>query len=103
MVEDQTVKSRITHFIFEKFPAARKRQLGENTSLLESGIVDSIGILEIVAFIEQTFAVTVSDDDLVPENFGSISGMAAFVEGKMEGRAMTEETQGAVCDPQQAS
>lgn len=102
MAQDQTVKSRITHFIFEKFPAARKRQPGEDTSLLESGIVDSIGILEIVAFIEQNFAITVSDDDLVPENFGSISGMAAFVEARLTGCATTE-AQDAVCDPQQAS
>lgn len=103
MLEAQTIKSRIMHFIFDKFPVARKRQLGEDTSLLEAGIVDSIGILEIVAFIEQTFSITVSDDDLIPENFGSISGMAAFVQGKIEGHTAAEQETGAVCDPQQAS
>ena len=97
MLEPQTIKSRITDFIFDKFPVSRKRQLSDETSLLEAGIVDSIGVLEIVAFIEQGFSITVSDDDLVPENFGSIAGMAAFVESKIEGQAATEQ---AVCDGQ---
>ena len=83
MVEGHTVKSKVTDFIFEKFPLAQKRHLGEQTSLLEAGIVDSIGILEIVAFIEQTFSIRVEDDDLVPENFGTIAAITAFVERKL--------------------
>src|SRR5689334_20536235 len=73
MVDPQSVKAKVTSFIFEKFPLAQKRQFGEETSLLETGIVDSIGILEIVTFIEEKFSVQVGDDDLVPENFGSIA------------------------------
>ncbi len=92
----ETVKSKITHFIFEKFPVARKRQLGENTPLLETGIVDSIGVLEIVTFIEQSFAVAVSDDDLTPENFGSIASITAFVDGKIGELAASEKAEGTV-------
>lgn len=92
----ETAKSKITHFIFEKFPVARKRQLGEDTPLLETGIVDSIGILEIVTFIEQSFAVTVSDDDLTPENFGSIASIAAFIQGKIDGISVSEQAEGTV-------
>jgi acyl carrier protein len=96
MVEAGTAKSKITHFILEKFPVARKRQLGDDTALLEAGIVDSIGVLEIVAFIEQNFAVTVADDDLLPENFGSIACIARFIEQKMEPGEVREQAEGTV-------
>lgn len=99
MVEAGTAKSKITHFILERFPGSRKRQLSDDTALLETGIVDSIGVLEIVAFVEQSFAVTVSDDDLLPENFGSIACIARFVEAKIESTEAPEETEGTVCDP----
>ena len=99
MVEAGTTKSKITNFILDKFPGARKRQLAEDTPLLEAGIVDSIGVLEIVAFIEQNFALTVSDDDLLPENFGSIACIARFVDAKLEPAALGEKAEGAVCDP----
>jgi acyl carrier protein len=96
MAEAGTAKSKITHFILEKFPVARKRQLGDDTALLEAGIVDSIGVLEIVAFIEQNFAVTVADDDLLPENFGSIACIARFIEGKIEPAEVREQAEGTV-------
>ena len=80
-VEDLT--SKIKGFVIENFPAARKRNLTDDVSLLESGIVDSIGILEIVAFIEKSFQVTISDDDLTPENFNSIKAIAAFLQARV--------------------
>ena len=84
MPELLTVESKIRNLIYENFPLARKRQLDDRDSLLESGIVDSIGILEIVNFVEQNFAVRVSDDDLVPENFASVAAIAAFVQQRKE-------------------
>ena len=95
MVEQGAAKSKITQFLFEKFPVARKRQVADDTSLLETGIVDSIGVLEVVAFVEQSFAITVSDDDLVPENFGSIGGIVRFVEEKL-GTEAHQEKEGTV-------
>jgi acyl carrier protein len=96
MAEAHVMKMKITQFIFDKFPLARKRQLSEDASLLETGIVDSIGILEIVAFVEQEFAVRAEDDDLVPENFGSIANIASFVGRKLDshkGQADAETVQ----------
>lgn len=89
-------KAKITNFVFENFPAAHKRALAEDTDLLESGVVDSIGILEIVSFIEQSFEIVVSDEDLVPENFGSIARIAAFVGTKAEPTAIREDAAGKV-------
>lgn len=73
---------RIRHFILNQFPLARQRAIGDDDPLLRTGILDSLGILEVVAFIETEFEITVADEELVPESFESIATMARFVDGK---------------------
>lgn len=53
--------------------------LGDDVSLIETGIVDSTGVLELVGFVETTYGLTVGDADIVPANFDSIGRLAAFV------------------------
>jgi len=65
------------------FPAARKARLGDHDELLESGVLDSVGVLDLVAELETTFKITVSDDDLIPDNFRSIASLTAFVQAKL--------------------
>ena len=72
----------IRQFITKKFPLARKRQIQDADALLETGMLDSQGVLEVVGFVEQTFSITVADEDLVPENFQSIDRIAAFIEAR---------------------
>jgi acyl carrier protein len=57
--------------------------LDDAASLLEAGVVDSTGILEVVLFLEETFKIDVRDDEIVPDNFDSVQRMARFVERKM--------------------
>lgn len=76
------IHPRIRTFILEKFPAARKRGFGDDLPLLESGIVDSLGVLDVVGFLEQTFNVRVDDDELTPENFANLRCLVSFVERK---------------------
>ncbi len=52
--------------------------LGEEDSFLESGIIDSTGILEVVAWVEETFGFKVKDEDLLPENFDSVKRLVAI-------------------------
>jgi len=66
-------------FIKQRFPLASSKELTQELSLLESGIVDSLGVLDLVGFIEQQFGIEAQDDDLVPENFDSIDALARFV------------------------
>ena len=47
--------------------------------MLDSGIVDSLGVLDLVGFIEEQFGIEAQDDDLVPENFDSIDALTRFV------------------------
>jgi acyl carrier protein len=80
---DQTItgsiEQRIHAFLLEKFPLARKSGVGKDTALLEKGILDSLGILDVVSFLETEFSIVVSDDELVPENFHTLGTLSAFV------------------------
>ena len=59
----------------------------DNASFLENGIVDSMNVLELVMFIEESFAIKVADDEITPEHFDSISKLAAFVRSKSNSAA----------------
>jgi acyl carrier protein len=76
-------QSTIREFIFDKFPAARGREMSDEDSLLEQGTVDSLGVLEIVGFLEKQFGFTLSDDEMVADHFDSIASMARFVRQKL--------------------
>ena len=54
----------------------------EDASFLEQGIIDSTGMLELVMFLETTYGIKVSDDELVPENLDSLNKVAAFIDRK---------------------
>lgn len=54
------------------------------TSFLESGLIDSTGILEIVLFVEEAFGITVEDDEVIPEHFDSVHRLAAYVRRKLQ-------------------
>ena len=80
------IDARILAFVLERFPFARQRRVAREDSLLESGIVDSLGVLELVEFLERTFGISVTEQDLLPENFDSIGRMADLVGRKVAGR-----------------
>ncbi len=82
MTETNALSERIRAFILEKFPVARKRGLKNNDKLLESGILDSLGILDLVGFLEEELKVSISDEELVPENFQSVECLAVFLHRK---------------------
>ena len=73
---------QIRSFILKKFPAAKKRGLNDEMPLLETGIVDSLGVLDVVGFLEQRFRIKIDDDELTPDNFTNVRCLAAFVERK---------------------
>jgi acyl carrier protein len=82
MSQGNTLRDSIRSFVVKKFPAARKKEVRDETLLLESRIIDSLGILDVVTFLEQSFQIVVSDEELTPENFGTIAAVASFVESK---------------------
>lgn len=74
--------TRIKAFLVEHFPTARSQSLAGGESLLENGVLDSLGILDLVAYLEREFHITVADDDLLPEHFETLDRLTAFVEQK---------------------
>jgi acyl carrier protein len=75
-----TTANEIRTFIIENFLFGdTSHDLGDDVSLIETDLVDSTAILELVAFVEETYGVTVTDADIVPANFDSIGRIAAFV------------------------
>lgn len=77
-----TVSDRIREFVRSRFPLARNLDFSDEDSLLDAGVIDSLGILDLVGFLEETFGLQASDDDLNPENFDSIATLVRFVESK---------------------
>jgi len=61
-----------------------KKSLGPDEDLLEQGIIDSLGIMKLVLFMEETYGIVVADEEVVPENFQTVSMMVRFVEQKMQ-------------------
>jgi len=58
-------------------------QLSDDASFLEEGIVDSTGVLELVMFVEETFNIAVNDEEIIPDNFDSVSKLTAYITRKM--------------------
>jgi acyl carrier protein len=86
MVEESsmTIEKRIRQYIADNFLFSDDGyQLPDDASFLEEGIVDSTGVLELVMFVEETFDVAVEDEDIVPENFDSVSRLAAYIRCKI--------------------
>jgi len=82
MSQVRTTNTQLREFILQKFPLARKRGVKDGDLLLENGILDSMGVLELVHFIEQEYGILVSDEELEPDNFQSIDKLAAFIQTK---------------------
>ena len=81
------INADVRNFIVKTFPLARKQQVKDGDALLEGGMLDSQGVLEIVSFIEQRFAITVPDEDLVPEHFQTIALIGAYIGRRTGGPA----------------
>jgi len=82
--ENRDAVLRIRQFVLQKFPLARRRNVSDSDNLLESGIIDSLGVLELVTFMQQEFSVAIADEDLTPENFQNIESMVRFVQHSLE-------------------
>jgi acyl carrier protein len=79
---DTSAVTQIRAFVVQHFPSARNLALRDDEHLLTTGILDSLGILDVVGFLEETFRISVVDEDLIPEHFESLQNIAAFVASK---------------------
>jgi acyl carrier protein len=77
------LESRIREFVATNFGfRGASAAMDGNLDLLEQGILDSTGVLEVVGFLESDLSVTVADEEMIPENLSTLSKMVAFVQRK---------------------
>lgn len=77
------IEQTVEKFVIEELiVGGSDTKLDPDESLVSSGVIDSLAILRLITFIEETFGVAVDDDEVVPENFETINVIKAFVEGK---------------------
>jgi acyl carrier protein len=80
------IEQQLRQFITENFLFGRDSSFASDASLLETGIVDSTGMLELIAFLEETYGIEVHDEEMTPQNLDSIHNLLGFVERKRYGK-----------------
>ena len=84
MVTRTDIKEKISAFIKDYFVKESGISLKEDTSFLDEGIVDSTGVMELVAYIETTFKIKVEDEEIIPDNIDSVNKIVKFVREKLK-------------------
>ena len=83
----QAIQNDVRRFVAENFLfAAHADDLSDTESLLERGIIDSTGVLELVGFLERRYGITIEDHELVPANLDSVERIVRFVQSKRKTR-----------------
>jgi acyl carrier protein len=77
------IRRMVRSYIVDSLLLGAGDDLDDDTSLIEAGILDSTGAMELVAFLEDTFAVSVADQEIVPENLDSVARICALIERKL--------------------
>jgi acyl carrier protein len=78
------VREQLKQFVIESFLFGQQTDFRDDDSFLESGIIDSTGVLELVTFVEEGFGIKVQDSDLIPDNLDSIEKLTAFVQRRLD-------------------
>jgi acyl carrier protein len=76
------IETVIRDFIATEMGRAPIAELQVDTPMLENDLLDSVGVYEVVVFLEEHYGIEILDEEMVPENFGTISSLAKLVESK---------------------
>lgn len=82
MNTSDTIRTFITHELLHESLAT---PLGDGDQLVESGIIDSLGVMTLLSFLEEEFSIKIPDQELTPENFATLSTIIALVENQRSG------------------
>lgn len=86
-----TVEAMVLRYLQENFLFSDDGKLGNDDSLMETGVLDSTGVLELIAFLEGTFEIVVEDEEMLPENLDSIARIGEYVRRKTAGAGAPTE------------
>ena len=87
---------KVREFIIENFLYGEDGRITDETSFLRTNIIDSTGVLEIVNYLEETFQITISDDEIIPDNLDSLKNIGRYLNRKINGRV--QDTGGPLLD-----
>lgn len=76
-------EKRVRDFVVHNFLFGEEGALQDDTSFMQSSIIDSTGILELVTFLETTYGIKMEDDEMIPDNLDSINNVSRFLERKI--------------------
>ena len=83
---EEEILSRTKAYIVDNFMYMRKnKELGDHDSLLNSGLISSLGMIEVVEWIQESFDVSVDPSEITEENFDTAHGISRFITGKVHG------------------
>lgn len=82
MQQDQAIQNAVRQFIVSNYLFGQESDFPAEESFLQAGIIDSTGVLELVAFLEETFGIQVVDHEMTTDNLDSIGKVARFVLSK---------------------
>ena len=94
-----SIAADLRSFVINNFLLGRGEALNDDDSFLEQGIIDSTGILELVAHLEETYGIEITEAELIPDNLDSINRIAAYLNRKLGHRAGTAATVTTVACP----
>ena len=78
----EDVKAVVRRFLLDNFVMQGNVEIADDTSFMDSHVLDSTGFIELISFIEETFAVKVRDEEMLPENFDSIANIESYLARK---------------------
>jgi acyl carrier protein len=85
---ESDIAAELRNFIATAFLFGDRTRMPDDTaSLLETGVLDSTGVLELIEYLEDQFRISVADTETVPENLGSIAGLTKYVLSKIDAAA----------------
>ena len=83
----EQIETKVRQFLRENFFVEDSGELNENTSFMQTHLIDSTGFVELIAFVEETFHIEVQEEDMLPENLDSIGNITRYVAKKLNGKA----------------
>jgi len=89
MPTSNNVAHDVRQFIVSNFFYGQECSFTDDDSFMEKGIVDSTGVLQLVGFLEETYGITVEDEELTPENLDSITNVSTYLARKISATAQT--------------
>lgn len=82
---EPSVGSQVRSFVLTNYLFGDDARMpGDDDSLIEGGVIDSTGVLELIEFLEEAFGISVAESETIPRNLGSVGGIESYVARKLE-------------------